>query len=80
MAYAKIKEEVEMKKETSKVSKSPKLDKDCRWFWIAYKMVPSIEECPKALSELRRVNDLCQRAGGELRSRQVIATIVAEFI
>ncbi len=34
----------------------------------------------KLVTELMLVNDLCIKAGGRLRSRQVIATIIVRFM
>lgn len=52
------------------------------WNRIANKMLPEfkhIGEYPEACKKLQRVNELAQKAGGELKSHQVIAGILADF-
>jgi hypothetical protein len=51
-----------------------------RWNAIANEMLPKfkhIGEYPEACQKLQQINALCEKAGGSLVSRQVIATVLA---
>jgi len=54
---------------------------DYAWFQIAGQMIdPSCPYYKYAIAFLRETNDLCEKVGAELHSRQLIATIVNEYI